>query len=142
MSISNPARFFVNGSDDREFTYEGGSTLFHWSPYDSGLSNSMESNVVFFADSEDHARDVLRRLFEFWIDCNERYVKSKKAEDRHGFVSRNTAEIETLRYYLEQIDQMKITEAPTDQFFKVGWACNDNLNVYDRVPRQIETQVT
>lgn len=122
--ISNPARFFINGNNDRQFTYEGGSTLFHWSPNLSGLSSSMESNVIFFANDEDHARDVLRRLFEFWIEHNELYVKSILPE-RDRYSSRN-GEIRVLRDYLN------IERAPTNQFYQVGWACNDNLNVYER----------
>jgi hypothetical protein len=122
--IGNPARFFINGSETRSFTYEGGSTLFHWSPYESGLSTSMESNVVFFANSEDHARDVLRRLFEFWVECNETYIKT--TEDRF-----NSAETEALRHYLTIMDQMKISPAPVNQFYEVGWADNDTLSVYE-----------
>ena len=130
--ISNPARFFINGSEDRQFTHEGGAKLFHWSPYESDLSNSMESNVVFFADSMDHARDVLRRMFEFWIECDELYLASKKNEryDHHGFMDARRTEITTLRFFLKNLSKMSITEAPTNQFYKVGWACNDGLNVY------------
>lgn len=129
--ISNPARFFVNGSDEREFTYEGGTKLFHWSPYESGLSKSMESNVIFFANDVDHARNVLSRLFKFWLECNEEYVRSKDTKnDYHGLAASRQTESETLCYFIENLEKMTISEAPTNQFYKVGWACNDDLSVY------------
>lgn len=121
--ISNPATFFVNSNDDQSFTYEGGSKLFQWSPYDSGLSSTMESNVIFFANDEDHARDVLRRMFEFWIDCNERYVGDKAHKnDRHGLAKNAQDEIKVLRRYLASTESMVINEAPTNQFYKAGWS--------------------
>lgn len=139
--VSNPATFFINGSQTRKFTYEGGNTLYHWSPHDSGLSTSMESNVMFFADSVDHARDVLRRLFEFWIECNEQYIKSQQEYDKrnrvavndyHGLSSARAAEVRTLGRYLSVMDRMKLTPVPTNQFYKVSWASNDDLGVYEK----------
>lgn len=139
--ISNPATFFISGNDYKSFTYEGGAKLFHWSPYTSGLSTSMESNVMFFANDVGHARDVLRRLLEFWIMCNDLYVVSQQAtekkrrvavNDYHGFVSAKEAETRVLRRYLTVLDVMKFDEVPTNQFFKVSWASNDDLNVYEK----------
>lgn len=139
--ISNPATFFTSGSDCKSFTYEGGAKLFHWSPYTSGLSTSMESNVMFFANDIDHARDVLRRLLEFWIACNDLYVASQRVvekkrriavNDYHGFIATKTAETNVLKRYLTVLDKMKFTEVPTNQFFKVSWASNDDLNVYEK----------
>jgi len=128
--ISNPVRFFINGSDTRSFTYEGGSRLFHWSPYENGLSKSMECNVIFFANDEDHARDVLRRMFEFWIECNDLYLKSKHGIDNYSNLSdHRVAETERLKSYLRNIDETKVQLAPVDQLFEVGWACNDSLHV-------------
>lgn len=131
--VSNPATFFINGQDARSFTYEGGAMLFHWSPYASGLSTSMESNVIFFANDVDHARDVLRRLFEFWIKCNTKYVKYKHNQnDRHGLAANAESEIKVLNHYLANMGQMVISEVPTNQFYKVSWASNDGLDVYDK----------
>lgn len=131
--ISNPATFFIDGFKTQCFTYEGGAKLFNWSPYDSGLSTSMESNVIFFANDAEHARDILRRLFEFWIRCNEKYVKHKsKEDDRHGVIDRAKTEISVLSRYMENIDKMVVREAPTNQLFKVAWASNDGLCVYEK----------
>lgn len=139
--IANPATFFISGSEYKSFTYEGGAKLFHWSPYASGLSTSMESNVMFFANDVDHARDVLGRLFEFWIDCNDLYIAHGRESDKkrriavndyHGFVSAKEAETRVLRRYLTVLDVMKFDEVPTNQFFKVSWASNDDLNVYEK----------
>ena len=93
--ISNPVTFFINDEETRSFTYEGGSRLFHWSPYESGLSESMESNVVFFANGEDHARDVLRRMFGFWVERNDLYRNSTR--DNHSV---NLAETRRLKSFL------------------------------------------
>lgn len=125
MMISNPVTFFINDNETRSFTCEGSSRLFHWSPYESGLSKSMECNVIFFANDEDHARDVLRRMFEFWIECNDLYRESTR-DDNHSV---NLAETRRLKSFLRKIDKMQILPAPMDQFFEVGWASNDNLHV-------------
>lgn len=139
--IANPATFFTSSSEYRSFTYEGGAKLFHWSPYGSGLSTSMESNVMFFANDVDHARDVLRRLLEFWIECNDLYIAHEQESDKkrrvavndyHGFVSAKEAETRVLRRYLTVLDKMKFNEVPTNQFYKVSWASNDDLNVYEK----------
>jgi|ERR1041385_57439 hypothetical protein len=122
--ISNPVTFFINDHETRSFTYEGGSKLFHWSPYESDLSKSMECNVVFFANDEDHARDVLRRMFEFWINCNNLYRKSTR--DIHSV---NLTETRRLKSFLREMDKMRIELAPINQFLEVGWASNDNLHV-------------
>jgi hypothetical protein len=126
--ISNPATFFINGNDEREFTYEGGTTLYHWSPYDSGLSISHEANIIFFANDLAHARDVLRRLFEFWITCNKMLIDN----DRNQAFSSNAAiksQNRLLDNYKSCIQEMEITLAPTNQIFMVGWACNDTIHV-------------
>ena len=128
--INNPVRFFINGSETRSFTYEGGSRLFHWSPYENGLSKSMECNIIFFANDENHAREVLRRMFEFWIECNNLYLESEHGTDNYsGLSDYRATETKRLKSYLRNIDKTKVQPAPVDQIFEVGWACNDNLHV-------------
>lgn len=134
MPISNPVCLFAGGGneeDEREFTYEGGSTLFHFSPHDNGLSGTMENNLVFFANDDAHARDVLRRMFEFVIECcrkqSEYYLGRKHRHDEE-FHGRTRATANKFKLYLSEIDTIKIPMAPTNQFYIVGWASNDNVH--------------
>lgn len=131
--ISNPCRWFINGSETKSFTYEGGSKLFHFSPYDNGLKDSMGCNVVFFADNHGHALDVLKRMFKFRLECAAKYIAHNKDEK----YSSHTAEFiedakkdrkETAKY-LTAIEQnkIKLAIAPQTQFYKIGWASNDTI---------------
>lgn len=118
--ISNPTKLYDDG-----FTYEGGSVLYHFCPYDQGLSKFLDCNVVFFADNDEHAKDVLVRMFE--------YVESsimKRIDETKDDVSAYIREIpEDLKRYLEAVrsGRAKPQLAPTNQFYKVGWAANDTL---------------
>jgi hypothetical protein len=137
MSISNPVKLFSGGGsyeNQREFKYEGGSKLYHFSPHDNGLSRSMENNLIFFADSESHARDVLRRMLEFAIDCcrkqSDYYNGKGKKSSVHvsEFNERVRDTASAYERYLEKIDTVKLPEAPTNQFYIVGWADNDTIH--------------
>ncbi len=135
--ISNPARVFVTGNETKEFTYEGGEKLFHFSPMDCGLSDYRNWNVVFFANDEEHALDVLKRVLVFHIGCTEEFDRSEAERDKKYGYSRHREyynnvhknQIATCRKYLDAIKDGKVhaSLAPTDQFYKIGWACNDNL---------------
>jgi hypothetical protein len=119
MAISNPCTWFINGHDEESFTYEGGSILYHFSPNDNGLSGTMENNVIFFANDEDHARDILRRMLEFRMQCEKKY----QADEKHLSSGRSYL----AEGYLKDIDNIKFTLAPINQFYVVGWACNDTI---------------
>lgn len=131
--ISNPATFFVNGSKTKSFTHEGGSRLFHFSPYDNKLSTTLENNLVFFANDEEHAADIFRRLIKFAIECGEKYIKSKEQGKKgihdDDFVERAYKQNKRFIDYLEALakGKIKFTEAPTNQFYEVGWASNDTI---------------
>jgi hypothetical protein len=119
-SIVNPARFFVNGHDEVEFTYEGGRNLYFFSPCDNGLTDSTERELIFFADSEGHALDVLRRLFKFALRANarfERYIK--RTDGRDGTASLREASIRDFTSYLRALKagQIKVSRAPRTQVY-------------------------
>jgi len=122
--ISNPVSFFTDGYTERKFTHEGGDTLYHFCPHDNGLSNVFDTNIVFFANSEQHAMKVLQDMFEFVISCFKEHLNNKPSNS-HITQKRMT------RYatYLTALRKGKIRleKAPTNQFYKVGWAENDTI---------------
>ena len=129
MPVCNPTATFVTGSKKEEFTYEGGTELFHFSPYDNKLSQHMDFNVILFANDEQHAKNVLGRLFQWYLDTLAKYVRKVNdgwdetlKEDKE----RNSAKI---RNWLPALQEGKITlnKAPKNQFYEVGWASNDTL---------------
>lgn len=131
--ISNPVNFYLNSATDRDavFTYEGGTKLYHFSPYDNNLSNSLENNVIFFANDEKHAKDILLRMFKFVVDIQVLKASNHKIKkyDPHSleFSELATKTAKRFQEYIDKLDLIKVTEAPMNQFYKVGWACNDTL---------------
>jgi hypothetical protein len=69
--------------------------------------------MIFFANDMDHARIILKLMIEF-------VANSKHYQDYRGIQKR-------YKNYLENFDKITITEAPTSQFYKVGWADNDTI---------------
>lgn len=131
MPISNPSRTFKNGSETVDFTYEGGSTLYHFSPHDNGLSKSMEFNTMFLANSEEHALEVLGRLFDFLIKTQSDYIRYAKGKQyTHEEVVENADyRLRNVLGYQKALKKgkIKVSLAPTNQFFKVSWAANDGF---------------
>lgn len=134
MPISNPASVFVTGSDRENFEYEGGSTLYHFSPRDNELSKYLDMNIVFFADSEEHGLNVLRRMLVFHIDCAQKYHEhEEKRRQKYGGRAHDNyfyaQMIDTATEYIFAIDNgnVSLELAPTNQVYKVGWASNDTL---------------
>ena len=130
--ISNPCTFFVSGNAQEKFTYEGGTTLFHFSPNDNGISKYMENNLIFFANNEEHALEVLKQMFQFAISCKAKHLKclsSEKSVHWEEFYERAKEEEQKFSSYIKLIEEGKIrlTKAPTNQFFIVGWASNDTI---------------
>lgn len=129
--ISNPVTLFAGGGDSehlRRFTYKGGKYLYHFSPYDNGLSRSLECNIVFFANDEQHAFKVLERMFRFVVSCHRKQIRYyKKNPADHSVLTDQS--FKRFSGYLKALQEGKITitKAPTNQFYKVGWASNDTL---------------
>src|SRR5262245_45470336 len=126
--IANPVRYFVTGSDTEKFTYEGGENLYHFSPYDNGLSNTLEDNVIFFAQTPEHALSVLKRAWEFGIQCENKFLAHAR---KHQWTIDGSAKrtIAKLSSYLEALKHREIvvTSVNDNQFFKVSHASNDTV---------------
>lgn len=130
--ISNPCRYFATGgnaSDQKDFTYEGGSKLYHFSPTDSGIWRGHHSmNVVFFANDLEHAKDILRRMLNFRIECGKEYLMSKGGGIHREEFENNCRERMKMAYeVIENEEKWLIVEAPMNQFYTVGWASNDTI---------------
>ncbi len=130
--ISNPCRWYINGDEREAFIYEGGSTLYHFSPYENKLSKYRDCNIVFFADNEKHALDVLRRLFQFRIDVSKKYrenVKDQSVWDELTIKDLCSYNNDRAIKYLDAVvkGKVKVEKAPTNQIYSVGWATNDTI---------------
>ena len=130
--LSNPIELFVTGNNLEGFTYEGGSKLFHFSSHDNGLTKNMEVNVIFMADDLGHAENVLARMFAFVVAKSLQYAAYKDQhdpKDRNLFALQARAKANQYSGWLIALAEKNITikEAPTGQFYKVGWACNDTI---------------
>ena len=118
--MDNCARFFINGSADREFTYEGGRCLFFFSPCDNGLTTSTEREIIFFANSETHALEVLRRLFKFALRCHATYERYARKQGGHeGTQSLRDSAVADFKAYLKALNagQIKVARAPRTQVY-------------------------
>lgn len=128
--ISNPARIII-GNTEHEYRFsDPGSIAYHFSPNDNGLSPTMEWNIILFADDETHALQMLSKLFE-WMDtiyCKkaEDYAKAEAYRRYPGNLASEWKRLKKLKQALSD-GQIRMTLAPTDQVYKVGWASNDVL---------------
>lgn len=140
--ISNPCSWFSGGGSFghvKEFTYEGGKYLYHFdcsgdkpTKVRTGWSgNHVSVNVVFFADSVEHARDILKRMLEFHQRCAEAQIQYYKADinsaNAEEFLRGTDRSYKTCAEWLERIDEGIFTLAPTNQLYVVGWAHNDTI---------------
>lgn len=126
--ITNPVKIFRTGGDSKDqvfFTYAGGSKLFHFCPYDNGLSTTLEENLVFFADSEEQAMNTLIEMFNF---CKEA-LEHRLSIGYFYLELQYKEKLKRVNFYLDAISQnkVKLTEAPMNQFYQVGWASNDTI---------------
>lgn len=117
--MNNPARFFINGSKKREFTYEGGRYLYLFSPCDNKLSDSAEREILFFANSERHALDVLRRLFKFALRCYATYERYASKSGHEGTQWLGNSAVADFGGYLKALEAgtIKVSRAPRNQVY-------------------------
>ena len=122
--ISNPAKFFINGNNQEKFTYEPDATLlWHFSPNQSGLSNSMEMNIIFFANNATDAIDIVEQMLKFAIKCEtKKYINIDNL-----ILNKRKNRVENFRKLLNNKKKWIVTLAPMDQIYKVGWAGNDTI---------------
>ncbi len=95
MQPSNPATFFVSGSDQEEFKYEPGKDPY----YVIARSKSyIPLSVLVFADSTDHAKKIIEAMIAFMEASLAKYAQSKGAEyDKHDFQGRRSKLTETFK---------------------------------------------
>lgn len=98
---------------------------FNFQPADCGLSKTREANLLFFALSEEHALERLKRMLEWYIKNNQ----PPKTVDHHNQHSEHLRglKVAKVQYWLANWDKVIVVEVPLDQFFKVGWANNDTI---------------
>lgn len=136
--ISNPCKWFINGNREAEFKYEGGKYLYHFcsagkrNKVDTGWTdNYVRVNVIFFADSVEHARDVFKRMLETRLTAGEKYVNNPmgRITEAHAeeFKEQVDRECKDVREWLTKIDEAIFTLAPTNQLYVIGWADNDTI---------------
>ena len=111
--IQNVAQRNTSVEENRYFQYEGGSVLFHFDANSCGLTdpNYHATTVVFFANDEAHALDVLKRFFKWFLN-------NELGEDRCGYRP------SFIKKYLENFDKVKVEPLPNNIFMNVDWAGN------------------
>ncbi len=158
--ITNPCVWFCGGgnyADQKSFTYKNvdpidvtnGATkeeleeqilkeakcpnyLWHFSPKLNGLTDTMECNIVWFANTVTDAIRVLKEMFEFRIECakvQNKYYTGKTPTHWESFSGREKSAMKFYYAALKLIEEQNIviTLAPVNQFYEVGWADNDTL---------------
>ena len=130
--IANCCTWFVNGSDQESFTYEGGKIAFHFSPHDNNLSKSLEMNLLFFADDEKHGLDILKRMFSFGVTCCKKYLveeKANKGQHAGDFNHEKNRKIKIYQNYISLLNKgkIKLSKVPMNRFYIINWASNDNI---------------
>jgi len=109
--LSNPCRWDWN---KKGFTYEGGTILFHFCPSNcikhKDFENYIPLNVLFFANNEEHAKDIIERMLRFRLTQSTDSSRPKAAQ-----------------LILDHKDEWVVNSVPNNQFYKVGWTCNDTI---------------
>ncbi len=136
MKITNPCRYFIDGSTEKVFTYIPGDKLFQVTFRSKG---HIPFNALVHANDQQHVLQILTELVEFRIQCAEQYAKkvlSHDPDDYDNTVSRQEYYVKmavqlkaTISHPQLQCEDMQLTivTAPKNQLYKVSWASNDNL---------------
>jgi hypothetical protein len=126
MSIGDCSHSFVTGSDVVAFRHAGGTKLYHFCPYDNGLSDHMDHTICFFANDDNHALDVLEQFYAFLVDAEERYRTYRKNQSHvdEDLLSSHAYRYNKNKKYLNAIREGKVNPkmVPTDFVFSVEWA--------------------
>lgn len=128
MKPSNPATTFVTGSDEESFTYTPGADPYYIIAHGRSY---IPLSVLVFADSAEHAKQILRDMIEAMQVCCNKYSAYKKRiddEDKHDLAGLHQNRLNTLRKALaEDGYELYIGKADRGQLYKIGWASNDNI---------------
>lgn len=115
--LSNPCSWFISGNDKESFIYEGGNILYF---FNYTINNCVVMNVVFFANSIEHAKDIIERMLRVRLDIDNNRIEA----DYNYYQEIKRTHLDLM---LEDKDNWIITEAPKNQLYKVDWACNDTI---------------
>jgi hypothetical protein len=126
----NPCTWFGNGGswgDQEPFTYEGGTTLFYFAPSvevdKKVFSHWVPISLLFLANDEEHAKNVIERMLKFRQEVNARHEKYLGHKD----FTRMTGDHDLPTILLKNKEKWIVTKAPSNQFYKIGWADNDTI---------------
>lgn len=137
---SNAASYFVTGNKKKEYTYEPGGKLFKVVIVDGG---TIPLSVMVFADSVEHATEIVKGLVDFKVQCAREY--SAYASSSHDTERASSASVwaelrrDQVLKAMGNINPEKeaedrrresaayIWEPSRGQMYKTGWACNDIL---------------
>lgn len=132
---SNPASWHINGMDSSGFTYpvENPDDIRpFWIVCQHSWSITMSALV--FAISEEHANEIFQNMVRHAIDCGRQYDDADK-----GIMRQREIELKNRWHqYLDMSERgvfnafeddccLSIKPAPVNQFYKIGWACNDTF---------------
>ena len=136
--LSNPFDYFVNGSEKKSFTYSIVDKDIPFHIY-IGKKSSVNMNLMVFASNVSMAKNILIDAMYFRLQCAKEYVQSRYKEqlnntqlellmEEHNIVR----EVKELLEFIEQDRHEEkynliIEPIQTNQFFKIGWASNDNV---------------
>lgn len=140
MSIVNPCSFYVNGTDQKSFTFEPGNKLYQVKIY--GSRGWIPFSAMLMADSIDHVCAILRNLVEFRLQCDKEYCEY--LELRRVQYPNHDEQFPYRRKMIEftnhvgawlcgNVDNLPegfkviIDEVNPNQLVKVSWASNDTL---------------
>lgn len=130
MKPSNPATFWLTGSDVGEFHFRPGRVL-HYAVMRS--KSHIPISMVLMADNKDHVKRVLLQMCQFRQDCQGKYSDAFGGTDHPSVIWRKKSQdrIFSLLFHLANDAEeasgysLEIGEADTTQVFKAGWARND-----------------
>lgn len=131
MPVSNPCSFYTTSWSAKGFEYEGGSKLYHFSAHNAGMTTHHGINLIFSANSQEHAFDVFKRMLQFARDCAIKYGSSRamdSVQDNISFHKRMELEVAKIDNMAKELKPWMMVETPNTQFFTVGWASNDTIH--------------
>ena len=117
--ISNPSRGILPDPGCK-----GGLGLYHFSPYDNGLTGSKGNNLILFAKSFEDAVQRYKEVFETILEREEgRSFDFIDKSFHHDIVSENTKN--RMKAYLRILTVDTVSYVAATHPFIVGWATND-----------------
>ena len=128
MDITNPCKYFTNGSNREEFTYTPGSQVFQIHVRESSV---IWINAIVFADNLRKAAEILEELVLFRLEKYEQYKNNKNSDEDYCAINAERCQkiITALQLPDKRFENIEvhINYAPRNQLYKTSWASNDNI---------------